>query len=71
MFCVQPQQPTFFSCHHRHSVIERSPRHLLHEIVLVDDGSDAPHIGKPLEDYVKTLPVPVVIVRQQGTYSIA
>ena len=40
-----------------HSVIERSPPELLHEIILVDDGSDAAHIGSPLEEYVKTLPV--------------
>ena len=46
------------------SVIERSPRHLLHEIVLVDDGSNAPHILGPLEAFAKTLPVPVTIVRQ-------
>eukprot|EP00041_Stephanoeca_diplocostata_P003202 m.32547 g.32547 ORF g.32547 m.32547 type:complete len:596 (+) comp14138_c0_seq1:74-1861(+) len=62
-FCNEPTKSLYHSIH---SVIERSPRHLLHEIVLVDDGSDAPHIGKPLEDYVKTLPVPVVIVRQKG-----
>jgi glycosyltransferase involved in cell wall biosynthesis len=41
-------------------------RHLLHEIILVDDGSTAPHLQQPLEDYVATLPVPVHIVRQGG-----
>eukprot|EP00038_Savillea_parva_P031856 m.91326 g.91326 ORF g.91326 m.91326 type:complete len:577 (+) comp9897_c0_seq2:72-1802(+) len=60
-FCNEPEVSLY---HSMHSVIERSPRHLLHEIVLVDDGSDAPHIQGPLEEYVKTLPIPVKIVRQ-------
>lgn len=30
----------------------------------MDDGSDAPHLMKKLEDHVATLPVPVTIVRQ-------
>jgi glycosyltransferase involved in cell wall biosynthesis len=47
-------------------VIERSPPHLLHEIILVDDGSNAEHIGQYLADYVSVLPVPVKIVRQNG-----
>eukprot|EP00037_Helgoeca_nana_P025099 m.270605 g.270605 ORF g.270605 m.270605 type:complete len:576 (-) comp26851_c0_seq4:211-1938(-) len=62
IFCFC-NEPTVSLYHSMHSVIERSPRHLLHEIILVDDGSDAPHIGKPLEEYVKTLPIPVKIVR--------
>eukprot|EP00040_Diaphanoeca_grandis_P039942 m.260673 g.260673 ORF g.260673 m.260673 type:complete len:553 (-) comp40432_c0_seq1:21-1679(-) len=62
-FCNEPTKSLY---HSMHSVIERSPRYLLHEIILVDDGSDAEHIGKPLEDYVKTLPIPVTIVRMGG-----
>jgi polypeptide N-acetylgalactosaminyltransferase len=61
IFCFC-NEPTVSLYHSMHSVIERSPRHLLHEIILVDDGSDAEHIGKPLEDYVKTLPIPVKCV---------
>eukprot|EP00038_Savillea_parva_P030681 m.79452 g.79452 ORF g.79452 m.79452 type:complete len:571 (+) comp9291_c0_seq1:248-1960(+) len=60
-FCNEPKSSLYHSIH---SVIDRTPRHILHEIVLVDDGSDAPHLAKPLEDYVATLPVPVHIVRQ-------
>lgn len=60
-FCNEPAKSLHFSML---SVIERSPRHLLHEIVLVDDGSNAPHIQGPLEEFAKTLPVPVTIVRQ-------
>ena len=60
-FCNEPAK----SLHHSiYSVIDRSPRHLLHEFVLVDDGSDAPHLQKPLEDFAASLPVPVTIVRQ-------
>lgn len=60
-FCNEPEKSLYNSIH---SVIERSPKELLHEIILVDDGSNADHILKPLEDYVATLPVPVTIVRQ-------
>jgi len=34
-----------------HSVIDRSPPELLHEVVLVDDFSDMDHLKTQLEDY--------------------
>ncbi|KAF6027953.1 GALNT1 [Bugula neritina] len=46
-----------------HSVIFRSPRHLLKEIVLVDDASDQEHLKERLDEYVSKLPVPVNIQR--------
>ncbi|CAJ0582211.1 unnamed protein product, partial [Mesorhabditis spiculigera] len=35
-----------------HTVVLRSPKHLLKQIVMVDDFSDKPHLGKKLEDYL-------------------
>lgn len=46
-----------------HSVLNRSPPELLKEIILIDDGSDKPHLGDPLEDYIQHLPK-VRLVRQ-------
>ncbi|KAM9851400.1 polypeptide N-acetylgalactosaminyltransferase 13 isoform 1-T1 [Aulostomus maculatus] len=48
-----------------HSVINRSPRHLLVEIVLVDDCSERDFLRTKLDDYVKTLEVPVRILRME------
>ncbi|GAA6108146.1 polypeptide N-acetylgalactosaminyltransferase 13 isoform X2 [Tachysurus ichikawai] len=48
-----------------HSVINRSPKHLLVEILLVDDASERDFLKKTLEDYVKTLEVPVRILRME------
>ncbi|XP_018908261.2 polypeptide N-acetylgalactosaminyltransferase 5 isoform X2 [Bemisia tabaci] len=45
------------------SVINRSPRELLEEVILVDDASERDHLGKELDDYVATLPVPVKVLR--------
>ncbi|XP_033990036.1 polypeptide N-acetylgalactosaminyltransferase 13 isoform X1 [Trematomus bernacchii] len=48
-----------------HSVINRSPRQLLAEIVLVDDASERDFLKKKLENYVRTLEVPVRILRME------
>uniref|UniRef100_A0A7E4V1U7 Polypeptide N-acetylgalactosaminyltransferase n=1 Tax=Panagrellus redivivus TaxID=6233 RepID=A0A7E4V1U7_PANRE len=45
-----------------HSIIDRSPRHLLEEIIMIDDCSDRDYLKKPLNEYVKRLPIPVHIV---------
>lgn len=45
------------------SVINRSPRPLLKEIILVDDASERDWLGRKLEDYVRTLPVHTFVLR--------
>lgn len=45
------------------SVINRSPRPLLKEIILVDDASEKEYLGRKLENYVKMLPVPTFVLR--------
>lgn len=45
------------------SIFARSPQALLKEIILVDDGSDHKELGQKLEDYIKQLPVKVVLLR--------
>ncbi|KAF7989983.1 hypothetical protein HCN44_008657 [Aphidius gifuensis] len=47
------------------SVINRSPRALLKEVILVDDASDREHLKQDLEDIVKTLPVPTYVYRTE------
>ncbi|XP_029843377.2 polypeptide N-acetylgalactosaminyltransferase 1 [Ixodes scapularis] len=46
-----------------HSAINRSPRHLLREILLVDDASERTFLKAPLDEYVSKLPVPTKVVR--------
>jgi len=46
-----------------HSVINRSPKPLLKEIILVDDASERDFLGKKLEDYAARLPVSVKVLR--------
>ena len=46
-----------------YSVINRSPEHLLDEIILVDDASTMDHLGKRLEDAVNAMDK-VKLVRQ-------
>jgi len=45
-----------------HSIINRSPKRLVKEIILVDDFSNKPHLGEQLENYIKPLKI-VKIVR--------
>lgn len=45
------------------SVYTKSPRALLKEIILVDDHSSLSHLGQKLDDYIKTVPVPIRILR--------
>uniref|UniRef100_A0A8C2V454 Glycosyltransferase 2-like domain-containing protein n=1 Tax=Chinchilla lanigera TaxID=34839 RepID=A0A8C2V454_CHILA len=48
-----------------HSVIDQSPRHMVEEIVLVDDASERDFLKRPLEGYVKKLKVPVHVIRME------
>ena len=45
-----------------YTVLDKTPPELLNEIVLVDDFSDSPHCGKPLQDFVDAHPK-VILVR--------
>uniref|UniRef100_A0A7N4PTV1 Polypeptide N-acetylgalactosaminyltransferase n=1 Tax=Sarcophilus harrisii TaxID=9305 RepID=A0A7N4PTV1_SARHA len=49
-----------------HSVIDRTPAHLLHEIILVDDNSEFDDLKGELDDYVqKYLPGKIQVVRNE------
>ncbi|XP_050425178.1 polypeptide N-acetylgalactosaminyltransferase 3-like isoform X2 [Adelges cooleyi] len=49
-----------------HSVINRSPKALLKEIILVDDASTRTFLGEELNEYVAKLPIPVHILRSEN-----
>ncbi|XP_011177160.2 N-acetylgalactosaminyltransferase 7 [Zeugodacus cucurbitae] len=48
-----------------HSVIDRSPKHMLHEIVLVDDFSDKQDLGEKLEKYLQQFNGLVKLIRNE------
>lgn len=61
VFFNEPLSPLLRSVH---SVLDRTPPSLLHEIVLVDDGSTAAWLGQALEDYITLLPNKIKLVRR-------
>lgn len=48
------------------SICNKTPKKYLKEIILVDDASvDRDYLHEPLDEFVKTLPVPVKIIRNE------
>ncbi|XP_071452667.1 polypeptide N-acetylgalactosaminyltransferase 1-like [Hetaerina americana] len=45
------------------SAVNRSPRSLLKEIILVDDASEREFLGHPLDEYLKGIAVPTRVLR--------
>lgn len=45
------------------SVLDRSPAHLVHEIILVDDFSDKEFLGKQLDEYAAQFNGKIKVVR--------
>lgn len=39
-----------------HSIINRTPDHLVEEILLIDDNSDMPHLKEQLDEYLEKIP---------------
>ena len=48
--CNEPKESLYYSIN---SVFERTPRHLLKEIVIVDDGSSVDYLRSPLEEFIR------------------
>lgn len=46
-------------------IINKSPKELLREIILVDDVSDLEHLDKPLDDYLELLPAKITHIRTE------
>lgn len=47
------------------SVVNRTPKELLQEIILIDDNSTESELRKPLEDYLDTIPATVRLIRTE------
>lgn len=48
------------------SIVRKTPLKYLKEIILVDDMSeDRPYLGDPLDEFAKTLPCKVVVLRNE------